>query len=124
MQIVNNEDGPISIVRLGGFLSTTQPLPENALPQAAVLRNLSTLNYNLELAPGATTELPYPFVQDMQPQDVILNIKAVLRNAKSQIVQVEAYSGLVSIVEAPTNIFDPQMYVTPIALKQLQLANH
>lgn len=112
VEIVNNEDTPINVVFVGGTLSTTQPLPEDAPAQAGVLRNLSARSYDVDIEPGETRELPFPFVQDMQPQDVFLDVIAVLRNSNNQIFQVKAHTGLASIVEAPISVFDPQMYVT------------
>lgn len=109
LEIQNHEEGPINLVFLGGMLATTQPLPEDAPPSAGVLRNLSAMNYNVDIGPGEARSLPFPFVLDMQPQDVVLNLLAVIRDEKDRIFQVEAHSGLASIVEPPTSIFDPQM---------------
>ncbi|KAF3770723.1 hypothetical protein M406DRAFT_320484 [Cryphonectria parasitica EP155] len=109
VEIENHEDGPINLVFMGGMLATTQPLPEDAPPSAGVLRNLSAMSYDVDIGPGEARTLPFPFVLDMQPQDVVLNLLAVIRNEKNQIFQVEAHSGLASIVEAPTSIFDPQI---------------
>lgn len=111
VQVTNNEEGPINIAFIGGLLATTQPLPEDAPPSAGVLRNLSAMSYNLDVPSGETAELPFPFSLDMQPQDVLLNLLAVIKDDKSRVYQVQAHSGLASIVEPPTSIFDPQMYV-------------
>lgn len=78
---------------------------------AGVLRNLSAVQYNIGIPAGETQSLPFSFVLDMQPQDVVVNLLAVIANPKGQVFQVEAHNGLASIVEPPTSIFDPQMYV-------------
>lgn len=53
----------------------------------------------------------------MQPQDVMLQLVAVLADAQGGIYQVPAYNGAASVVEPPTSLLDPQMYV----LNQLPL---
>ncbi len=111
IEITNLEDGPIQISVVGGVLSTTQPLPEGAPPSAAVLRNLTTVNYGTTIPPGEKQDLPYSFVLDMQPQDVQLDLLAVISNTAGQVFQVQAYSDKAAIVEPPTSILDPQMYV-------------
>ncbi|PSR81210.1 hypothetical protein BD289DRAFT_372908 [Coniella lustricola] len=109
VEIANHEDGPINVAFIGGMLSTTQALPEDVHPSAGILRNLSTITYDVDIDAGEARTLSFPFALDMQPQDVVLSLMAVIRNNKNQIFQVEAHSGLASIVEPPTSIFDPQI---------------
>jgi len=113
IDVKNMETGPIKVSFVAGMLSTTQPLPEGAHPSAGILRNLTAASYEVEVPAGEKAALPYSFVLDMQPQDVHLDLLAVVSNAAGQIFQVAAYSDKASIVEAPTSILDPQMYAWP-----------
>jgi hypothetical protein len=78
-----------------------------------IVRNLTMVQYSLEIESGETKSFPYSFVLDMNPQDVRLRLLAVFTNAEGVVFQVPAYEGSTAIVEAPTSFLDPQMYATP-----------
>ncbi|KAI1631242.1 hypothetical protein F4809DRAFT_658312 [Biscogniauxia mediterranea] len=109
LDVTNNEAEPIHFAFLGGQLLTTKDLGPDADPSSAIVRNLTTVRYETSIPPGETQSLPYSFVLDMQPQDVRLHLLAVIMNSENQIFQVGVTDQVVSIVEAPINIFDPQI---------------
>ena len=115
VEVVNHEDGPIQFAFVSGALASTQELPADAPAYQAILRNLSAVQYNLQIGAGETKALPFSFAVDMQPQDVTLQLMAVVANSKGNIFQIPAHTGPAAIVEPPTSLLDPQMYVTLVS---------
>ncbi|KAK1984336.1 signal sequence receptor alpha chain [Colletotrichum cereale] len=111
IEFTNNEDAPIQVAMVGGTLSSTNELDEDALPSDNVIRNLTAARYDLTIEAGDKKAVPYSFALDANPQDVLLQLIAVVSNAKGDVFQIQAYNSTASIVEPPTSIFDPQMYV-------------
>lgn len=109
LDFTNSEPETVTISLIGGFLSSLQPLPAGAPPSAAVIRNLSATKYDVEVPAGTKWSLPYTFTTDMNPTDLRLNLVAVVASKAGNVYQVQAFNETVSVVEAATNIFDPQM---------------
>ncbi|KAF6831856.1 signal sequence receptor alpha chain [Colletotrichum plurivorum] len=109
VEFTNNEDAPIQVAMVGGLLSSTKELPEDAHPSDAIIRNLTSARYDLTVEAGDKKAVPYSFALDMQPQDVLLQLVAVVTNSKGDVFQVQAYNSTAAIVEPPTSIFDPQI---------------
>lgn len=102
LSISNNEAAPITVAAIGGSLWTT------ASP-SQIVRNLTTVRYNVEIPAGQKESLSYTFVQDLQPADLRLNIAAVVRDQKDHFYTIQAFNETVSIVEPETSLLDPQI---------------
>ncbi|TGJ80195.1 hypothetical protein E0Z10_g8558 [Xylaria hypoxylon] len=109
IDITNNEDKPIQVAFLGGQILIPGEVNPDVPAYAAVLRNLSTVEFQATIPAGEKQSLPYSFVLDMQPQDVRLHLIGVITGASNQIFSVGVYDEVVSIVEAPTSFLDPQI---------------
>jgi hypothetical protein len=107
LSITNNEPQPIGVSIVGGSLM------QDASSNAQILRNLTAQKLNIEIPAGAEQTVPYSFSTEMHPQDVRLHLIAVLKDHKGAFFTVSVYNETVTVVEAPTSIFDPQMYVFP-----------
>ncbi|PVI02962.1 hypothetical protein DM02DRAFT_612603 [Periconia macrospinosa] len=103
LSINNQEPEPINVIVVGGSLV------DDAGSEPRILRNLTSKTYNLQVPAGEEQTVTYSFSTEMHPQDVRLQLVTVLQDSKSQILTVSAYNETVSVVEAPTSIFDPQI---------------
>ncbi|PBP25287.1 signal sequence receptor alpha chain [Diplocarpon rosae] len=59
--------------------------------------------------PGTKWSLPYAFTTDLNPTDLRLNLVAVISSKAGTVYHVQAFNETVGVVEAATNIFDPQI---------------
>lgn len=103
LSISNNEPKPIGVNIVGGSLL------KEVNGEFQVLRNLTAQKYSIEIPAGAEETVPYTFSTEMHPQDLRLQLIAVLRNSENAIFTVAAYNETITIVERPNSIFDPQM---------------
>jgi hypothetical protein len=110
LDFINNEAEAVTVAVIGGALSTLQQLPEGTHPSAAIVRNITATRYDVLIPAGEKQSLPFTFTTDLHPQDLRLNIIAVLGSTAGQVYQVQAYNETVTVVEPATSIFDPQMY--------------
>ncbi|CAD6577619.1 MAG: hypothetical protein ASARMPRED_008345 [Alectoria sarmentosa] len=101
----NEEPESVSVAFIGGSLWTT------AFPQQGpqIVRNLTTTRYNVEIPAGQSESISYKFAMELQPQDLILNLAAVVTDSEGTPYTLPAFNETVSIVEPDTSIFDPQI---------------
>lgn len=111
LEFTNNEPEAIRVALIGGALATLQPLAPGTPEYAGILRNLTVTKYDVAVQAGGKETLSYTFATDMNPEDVRLQLVAVVQNQEGELHQIPAFGGEVSIVEAPTSFLDPQMYV-------------
>ena len=72
----------------------------------------------MEIPAGQSESISYNFATELQPQDLKLNLAAVVTDSEGTPYTLPAFNETVSIVEPDTSIFDPQMYVNSNALIQ------
>jgi hypothetical protein len=71
------------------------------------------MDFQLSWIPATATKLrnSYQFSTEMHPQDLRLQIMAILTSEKGAFFSMNAFNETVSIVEPDASIFDPQMFV-------------
>jgi hypothetical protein len=108
LDVSNKEPKPITVQVIGGSLTTSIDTPTSPDPPL-VLRNLTAQRYGVMIPAGEQETLTYTFATEMHPQNVKLNLAAVLQNSEGTVFTKMVYNETVSVVEAPMSIFDPQM---------------
>lgn len=106
LSISNQEPEPVAIQFVGGSLWT----PDFDAAGSRNVRNLTTKQYALEIPAGESETVPYSFQTNMHPQELRLNLAAVISKGNQFFTQ-QAFNGTVQIVEPDSSIFDPQMCV-------------
>ncbi|PWW79639.1 hypothetical protein C7212DRAFT_310798, partial [Tuber magnatum] len=97
----NFEDSPIFVEAVGGSLWDSG--------KDVAARNLTSKKLGgMEVLKDQKVEIPYEFVNEMHPREILLNLAMVLRY-EGEIVTVTAYNQTVAVVEAPTSLLDPQL---------------
>ncbi|CAG5182846.1 uncharacterized protein ALTATR162_LOCUS10364 [Alternaria atra] len=103
LSVVNNEPTPVGVTIVGGSLI------QEVAGQSQILRNLTRQRYSIQIPAGANETIPYSFTTEMHPQNLRLQLVTVLKDSKNNLITVPVYNETVSIVEAPTSFFDPQI---------------
>ncbi|KAJ5636449.1 uncharacterized protein N7484_009762 [Penicillium longicatenatum] len=98
----NEEPNPITVNFIGGSLWTVEE-------ESKAVRNLTATRYGVEIPANSKESVSYSFATEMHPQDLRLNIAAILSDSEGKFFTVQAFNGTVSVVEPETSIFDPQI---------------
>lgn len=101
----NREPESVYVAFVGGSLWTPEFDPQGP----RILRNLTSVQYGLEVPAGEKSSLQFNFVTEMHPQELRLNLAAIVADVQNRFYTIPAFNGTVSVVEPDTSIFDPQM---------------
>lgn len=113
LSFTNKEPAPVTLRFVGGSLTA----PAMGEQPARLVRNLTTTQFNTDVAAGASESFVYKFTTDLHPAELQLQLAAIVADQAGNFFTVSAYNETVTVVEAPTSIFDPQMYVKAGAIK-------
>lgn len=105
LSVKNDEPLPVQLRFVGGSLWS----PAYAGQESRIVRNLTTTTYNGEIPAGESGSFTYSFVTELHPADLQLQLAAIVSDEEGRYFTVPAFNETVSIVEAPTSIFDPQI---------------
>ncbi|TKX22106.1 translocon-associated protein (TRAP), alpha subunit [Elsinoe australis] len=108
VSIKNEETEPVDLAFIGGSLLTPIGVPGAPSPPQ-ILRNLTTTRYGSKIQAGQSESFSYSFVNEMHPQDLTLALTAIIQDTKGSVFPYQFYNQTVSVVEAPSSIFDPQI---------------
>lgn len=102
IDITNDESNPVVVNFIGGSLW-------NLEEESKVVRNLTATSYGIEIPAGQKESISYDFAVEMHPQDLHLQIAAIISDHEGRFLTIQAFDGSVGVVEPETSIFDPQM---------------
>lgn len=109
IEVDNHEEGGIQVAFVSGNLLSTKPQAEDAPSWKSIVRNLTAVQYNVQVPAGEKRSLPFSFAFDAMPQDVTVQLNAVVISDKGNIFQVPVFEDKAAIVDPPVSFLDPQM---------------
>lgn len=101
----NDEPEPVTVKFVGGVLWTPPFDPSGS----RIVRNLTATRYNVQIPAGEKQSLPYSFVTELHPQDLRLELAAIMSSSDGKDFALQAFNETISVVEQDTSIFDPQV---------------
>ena len=110
LSFTNEESNPVSLTFVGGSL--WGPDPKTKGETDAIVRNVTSTKYNVEIQPGEKEVITYSFATELHPQELRLNLLALITTQAGGLYTLSAYNETVAIVEPDASIFDPQLYIS------------
>lgn len=74
-----------------------------------IVRNVTSTRYNVQIPAGGEESVGYSFATELHPQELRLNLMAVLTTDMGAVYTLNAYNETVTIVEPDASLFDPQL---------------
>jgi hypothetical protein len=103
----NDEPEPVTVAFIGGSLWGPDPKTQGVTDR--VVRNITSTRFNVEIPAGEKESVSYSFATELHPQDLRLQLVAVVTDGKGAIYTLNAFNETVSVVEPDASLFDPQL---------------
>ena len=88
LSFTNEEPDPITVAFIGGSLWGSEPKSKDETN--VIVRNVTSTRYNVQIPAGEKESISYSFSTEMHPQDLRLNLVAVLSKDKGATYSVSA----------------------------------
>ncbi|CAO3622062.1 unnamed protein product [Cunninghamella blakesleeana] len=108
LSLTNKDAANAAVLAVTGQLSLVDD-------ETKIVRNLTGLRYDVQIASQATAEVPFTFYSEFAPGELALKLFVDLL-AGEKIVRVVGYSGTVTITDPETSFLDPQLIFLYIVL--------
>ncbi|CAO3611760.1 unnamed protein product [Cunninghamella echinulata] len=108
LTLTNKEASNAAVLAVSGQLSLVDD-------ESKVIRNLTGLRYDVQVASEASVDVPYSFYSEFAPGELSLKLFVDLLTGE-KIVRVVGYSGTVTITDPETSFLDPQLIFLYIVL--------
>ena len=102
ISVHNQETGPIAVQFVGGSLWN------DIGATGVIVRNLTTKQYGAQIPAGESETFPYSLSVNMHPQELRLNLAAVIAKGETYFTK-QAFNSTIQVVDQDSSIFDPQM---------------
>lgn len=102
ISVHNSEPEPIAVQFVGGSLWN------DLSGSGRIVRNLTTKQYGAQIPAGESETFPYSLALNMHPQELRLNLAAVIAKGDTYFTK-QAFNSTIQVVDQDSSIFDPQM---------------